>query len=81
MIDYVTGAEMSNASEPAFPIQGNWRRDMAGLTKREYYAACAMQGLCSTYTIGRDQPELQSATAESAVKYADALIAALEDGK
>lgn len=56
--------------EPAFPtgieVDG-------GLTKREYFAARAMQGLISTYTINRDGHTKY--TAETAVQYADALIA------
>lgn len=72
---------MSN-SQFAFPM-GDMRNVKVGggLTKRELFAAMAMQGLCSTFTIGRDQPELQTATADSAVKYADALLAELERSK
>ena len=44
---------------------------------RDYFAAMAMQGICSTFTIGRDQSELQTAAASTAVKYADALLAEL----
>lgn len=47
-----------------------------GLTKRELLSAMALQGLISTLTINRDEhAELLSQTA---VKYADALIAELE---
>lgn len=46
-----------------------------GLTKREYFAAMAMQGLASTITIHRD--ELVKFIAEASVTCADALIEAL----
>lgn len=47
-----------------------------GITKRELFAAMALQGLISTLTINRDDhAELLSQTS---VKYADALIAELE---
>jgi hypothetical protein len=46
---------------------GEW-----GLTKREYFAALAMQSVLSTH--GEDYPEL---IAGRALKYADALINAL----
>lgn len=71
---------MTSGDDLAFPvmrIEDKTRFVADGLTKRELAAFMAMQGLCSTFTIGRDQPELQTATAESAVKYADALLAAL----
>lgn len=45
-----------------------------GLTKREYFAAMAMQGLCSHEEIGL---ESETKIAKVAVRQADALIAAL----
>lgn len=51
-----------------------------GLTKLEYFAAMAMQGLLSTE--GSYFPDNQSTgdlVAEAAVKYADALIKALNE--
>jgi len=51
-----------------------------GLTKREHFAAMAMQGICATY-----QPDLMGADgsdaricAKYAIEHADALLAALE---
>jgi len=45
---------------------------LSGLTKREYFAAAAMQGLCANESCaGFDEIALD------AVKHADALIAAL----
>jgi hypothetical protein len=48
-----------------------------GLTKREYFATCALQGLISAC----NSDQYKDLIAESAVKYADALIAALNQGK
>lgn len=53
-----------------------------GLTKREYFAAIAMQGLLSTN--GSYFPDSQNTgdlTATASVKYADALIEALNKDK
>lgn len=60
-------------NESAFPKNMNLT---GGLTKREWFAVMALQGFISTLTINRDDhAELLSQTA---VKYADALIAELE---
>lgn len=71
---------MSKADEPAFPIMGTYTNDGVGvaepaygLTKREYFAGLAMQGLVSR--IGGYDPNL---AAEVAVTSADALLLALE---
>lgn len=40
-----------------------------GLTKREYFASMAMQGIAQHYSKGQD-----TALAEKAIKFADALI-------
>jgi hypothetical protein len=45
-----------------------------GITKREYFAALAMQGLCSHPEIGMEN---ETKIAKVAVRQADALIAAL----
>lgn len=70
---------MKNANTPAMPLH-DAQQNMAfvnteaqGLTKREYFAAMAMQGLaldCKLYGEKR--------TAVSAVNLADALLAELE---
>lgn len=68
----------TKAEETAFPvtisIDGNWDKEppkhLNGLTKREYFAGLAMQGLCAD-----PNPELKpKVVAEMAVRYADALI-------
>jgi hypothetical protein len=57
--------------EPAFPVAPGG----PGLTKREYFAACALQGLIAADMITRPD----GMTAIEAVKFADALIEALND--
>ena len=47
-----------------------------GLTKREYFAAMAMQGL-----LARDVSSLNLIQADEAVRFADALINALNETK
>ena len=51
-----------------------------GLTKREFFAATAMQGLlaCPVSQLG-PQGEIPSNAAQAAVRYADALIRALNE--
>lgn len=79
---------MSRADEPAFPVtkvveqrrNGDPMEDLmlvGGLSKREYFAAMAMQGLAVTWHQTSDNwtPDKQ---AELALKMADALIAELE---
>lgn len=71
-----------NRDQPAFPTsEANAHTYETGLTKREYFAAMAMQGIIATITIGRGEPEFVSLIVESAVKHADALIEELEKPK
>lgn len=81
---------MKNANMPAMPVSARkvyeihtndadgYTSASAGLTKREYFAGLAMQGL--TTACGEDgqwshNPEI---AADAAVAYADALLAELE---
>lgn len=62
---------MSNSNDPAYPQPGGPWHGCNGLTKREHFAALAMQGMlsCSDYS--------QTSTeklAEVALKVADALL-------
>ena len=72
---------MRNADKPAYPLQlqegesseligklGN----ADGLTKREYFAAIAMQGLCVNSIAGSHNKPINLAI--DAVMYADALL-------
>lgn len=72
-----------SANDSAFPTPPEFRSDgeliaysSPGLTKREYFAAMAMQGLCAnSIPGGHHHPE---ARAKEAVQNADALLAELE---
>lgn len=70
---------MDNKNAPAFgygftTADGNSHVNESGLTKREYFAAMAMQGLC---TNPRTEYTPMNEFAELAVKYADALLTEL----
>lgn len=78
---------MSNANEPAFSTEersksaftNSWR---GGITKREYFAALAMQGLLANSFDDHQGQPLSTASyadiADIAVKHADAVLAHLE---
>lgn len=57
-------------NEPIHPDKDFGNVGAVGLTKREYFAGLAMQGLLA----GRSGGWLYEVTANDAVKYADALI-------
>lgn len=79
---------MSKGNEPAYPSSKTWNDDNGnwgipyGLTKREYFAGLAMQGILSTDSwinlveVDARGPEVCLAIA--AVQYADALAEQLE---
>lgn len=64
---------MENSSKSAYPILGDTLSDDIGLTKREYFAALAMQGILASGSI---YPE--KILAEQAAIYADTLLKELE---
>lgn len=72
-----------SANDSAFPTPSDYRSDGAlivyatpGLSKREYFAAMAMQGICGDGIPGsHHQPAV---TARDAVAQADALLAELD---
>jgi hypothetical protein len=74
---------MSNRDEPAFPIvktdwpSSNYHKTFSegGLTKREYFAGLAMQGLCADPKTYSDS---EWDIARVSVTIADALLAELE---
>lgn len=73
---------MSKKNEYAFPssVKPSARDIGDGLTKREYFAAMAMQGLCVPAIPGHHNTNLApeaKAKATSAVALADALLAEL----
>ena len=77
---------MTNANDPITMLHSASERDIVfnGLTKREYFAAMAMQGLLASMTemasIGAWQEETADKAAYSVV-LADALIAELSKEK
>lgn len=74
---------MSNANEPAFPVittditpsDASVVYSTGGLTKREYFAAMAMQGLLACEATNEDSKEQ---IVESSVEMADALLDELD---
>ena len=79
---------MSKADEPAFPINGSVGSSDGdfnpGLTKREYFAAMALQGLSVQAIAGHHntpEPRNVKEKAEHAVMLADALLAELSKEK
>lgn len=76
------------SDEPAFPTentvdgQRGFSPMSGGLTKREYFAACAMQGLLAGLGIVEEAGDLKGLVmpkeaAQVSVNYADALLAEL----
>jgi hypothetical protein len=66
----MTGQEKVNGSDPVAARPKGMELDETGLTKREYFAAIALQGLLSdSHLLGYARD-----FASTAVKYADALI-------
>ena len=73
---------MSKGDEPAFPVNAvPFKLGGDGLSKREYYAAMALQRLCSQPETPEERSMQYDAAiaelAECAVDYADALLIAL----
>ena len=57
---------MKNSERTVFPIEQDWKPELSGLTKREYFAGIAMQGaLAGGYGID---------SVKAAVQFADELL-------
>lgn len=70
---------MKNGETPAFQsIMTDLTTFHYGLTKREYFAGLAMQGLLGS---GRRYTDMPKQIAEAAVKQADELLKQLEETK
>lgn len=78
---------MKNADEPAMPFEGgqnNGYQPSIGLTKREHFAAMAMQALIPIYWERKTLDEYETAEElvkclmESSVEHADALLKELD---
>lgn len=68
---------MKNADKPTFPYRhSELLKENRGLTKREYFAAMAMQGLCANSNSGSQHSF--DRLAKEAVMYADELLKQLE---
>jgi hypothetical protein len=80
---------MTNPNDPITLLHSASEKDMLfqGLTKREYFAAMALQGLCANPILKdvinkvKSAKEFDSYTANTAVSLADALINALNEIK
>jgi len=74
---------MENGKENIYPItiedNGNPSVTYLGLTKREYFAGLAMQGICVEKYVKRDDD--REVIAKWSVEMADALLAELEKTK
>ncbi len=72
---------MDNGNKPAYPvIEENKEPNKSGLTKREYFAAMAMQGMIAGDSQW-SQTHSQYRCAEIAVNYADELLLSLSQAK
>lgn len=77
---------MKNADQPAHPVHGGYEDDDrrnqiigGGLTKREYFAAIAMQGLLTKLDhYDGEGNQAMSGLCYDAVSYADQLLRSLE---
>lgn len=79
---------MDNANKSAFPVPGDCLANDEGLSKREYFAALAMQGLYAGGSIpdlvkflepnAAKHAEVRAAVCKEATNIADALLAELE---
>ena len=68
---------MKNSENPAFPVDFVENHvTEKGLTKREYFAGVAMQGLLSQYNLSK--PEDQEIVCKMSVQLADELLNQLE---
>lgn len=67
---------MNIGDQPAFPQLSEHPEAPPGLTKREHFAALAMQGLCASEAYAESSFKT---IADMAVTQADDLLAALED--
>jgi hypothetical protein len=68
---------MSNATDPVFPVADWGACQLPGMTKREYFAALAMQGYLAMYSGPDVTSPPADRTAQESVMYADALLAEL----
>ena len=68
---------IKNGKQQAFPQDWGENGYDNGLTKREYFAAIALQGLLASYA-GLDQNPQPQEAAQRSINFADALLLELE---
>jgi len=66
---------MKNSEKPAHPLNENDLTELSGLTKREYFAVMAMQGMIAT---GWSDPNSFEEVAKRSVAAATLLLIELE---
>jgi len=77
---------MNNSDMPAMPLSAGameameegWGDKYSGLTKREHFAAMAMQGIIASGNLRGKREGLSEGVSRVAIEYADALLAELE---
>jgi len=68
---------IKNKNRPINPVDSSHNEELSGITKREYFAAMAMQGMLPNYKTVRSD-EGDKAIASLSVKMADALLEELD---
>lgn len=70
---------MNNADKPAYPTNARMHSDAQGITKREYFAAMAIQGLMAVNDKGTfSEEEMAQVAARYAISVADELLKQLD---
>ena len=72
------GNDRAFATAEVQNLDGSWTLASEGLTKKEYFAAMAMQGIVGS---ALDADDLAGLWAKNAVKCAEALITALNESE
>jgi hypothetical protein len=73
---------MKNGEQPIHPqTPESWSANMSGLTKREHFAAMAMQGIMANENFIPNKESWEYAATTAAVSSADALLKALEENQ
>lgn len=70
---------MENGKKVAYPIVGMaFNENAKGLTKREYFAGLAMQGLLSANAMYNGKTDERALISQDAIAHADELLKQLE---
>ncbi len=70
-------------NKPAFPIEkwGNYETQTCGITKREYFAAVALQGVMHFWAGSGLRKDVADDAAKAALNFADSLLELLYPGE